>query len=38
MSHYENISMQYTAIFFGSKNEKNLDNFFLIIFLFLLKT
>ena len=23
--HYENMSMQYTAIFHGSKNEKNFD-------------
>ena len=33
LSHYENMSMQYTAIFHGSKNEKNLDKK-LIIFLF----
>ena len=35
--HYENMSMQYTAIFHGSKNEKKIDKN-LIIFLFLLKT
>ena len=34
---YENMSMQYTAIFFGSKNEKKLDKK-MIIFLVLLKT
>ena len=26
-SHYENMSMQYKAIFHGSKNEKKEDNF-----------
>ena len=35
--HYESMSMQYTAIFHGSKIEKKLDKK-LIIFLFLLKT
>ena len=34
---YENMSIQYTAIFHGSKNEK-IKIFFSIIFLFLLKT
>ena len=28
MGHYENMSMQYTAFFHGSKNEKSLDIFF----------
>ena len=35
--HYENISMQYTAIFHGSKNEK-FEIKKMIIFLCLLKT
>ena len=36
--HYENTPMQYTAIFHGCKNVHFQTNFFLIFFLFLLKT
>ena len=38
IAHYANMSVQYTAIFHGCKNDNFQMKFFLIFFLFLLKT